>query len=728
MKTRNGFRRSTRTMGYIAAIITLFLVIAQHPVWTEEQVQGVATQSKAVAENSVAIQKAVQTAFSKGDAAFIKNVGQWSAAEIRYALDTHGINVGLTDQGPRFQIFQRKAAAPPSSTPASPDPKDEDTSPAFSMHEFSILFDGAAQVSPQGRAQTTQTYNYLTGPSEQHAQNVPAFQSVWYEGLYQGIDLELIGHRAQLKYNFHVAPGADPNAIRIRYDNVAGITLNTNGALTINIAEDWKSLNDSPPYCYQVINGKETPVAAQYNLLDNYSYGFSITGTYDPTLPLVIDPEIVWGSYIGGNDYDRGWSITADGDGNILVTGTTYSADWISGGWDTTFNPDENNQDAFVLKMAADGTPLWSTYLGGESIESGNDITTLPNGDVVVVGYTCSYGWVSGGWDTSDRIANNGFVVKLASDGTHVWSSYLKGSASGVATDSQGNILLTGLTLYSNWISGGWNSTFSGNGNRHEGYVVKLGSDGSHLWSSYLGGYDRDSGSGIAVDNEDNVLISGSTDSTEWISGGYDTVLSGGRDGFVVKLTPNGAHIWSTYLGGEGQEGCQEITLDNCGNILVSGHTTFCDWTSNKWHAETELGGYDGFAAKLTPAGEHVWSTSFGGIYDENSYDLAVDSKNNILLTGRTMSSNWISGGWNSSYNDSSSDAFIIKLNTFGNHVWSSYLGNDGESIGYGITVDQNDHAWVTGETTFSDFSSISWNNTYHGETDWLCRQTPPDR
>jgi len=245
----------------------------------------------------------------QGPSVFIENAGQWGAPEIRFALDGQGANVGLTDRGPKFQLF-RELPRPAEAAAQVADPADParagDRAPApREMHAFGLLFDGAAAVSPEGRGLSERTYNYNVGPVEQHRSGVRSFESVWYSSVWPGVDLEVTGRRTGVKYTFHVAPGADWRSVTLRYDGIQGLSLRADGGLEIRVKEGWEPLVDAAPLVYQEVDGEKRPVAGAFRLVDDHAYGFDVTGAYDPARPLVIDPDIAWGVGPGGDSPPR---------------------------------------------------------------------------------------------------------------------------------------------------------------------------------------------------------------------------------------------------------------------------------------------------------------------------------------------------------------------------------------------------------------------------------------
>ena len=235
----------------------------------------------------------------------------------------------------------------------------------------------------------------------------------------------------------------------------------------------------------------------------------------------------------------------------------------------------------------------------------------------------------------------------------------------GIAADSSGNVLVTGRTESAGWVLGGWDTSF--NGDDTDAYVTKLSPGGGHLWSSYIGGSDEDHGKGIAADSSGDVLVTGYTTSAGWVSGGWDTTYNG-WDGFVTKLSSGGDHLWSSYLGGDGYDGGLGIAVDSSDNVLVTGHTNSTGWVSGGWDTNYNNGD-DAFVAKLSPGGGHLWSSYLGGSDDDYGYDIAADSFGNLLVTGYTESEGWVSGGWDTTY-DGYSNAFVAKIiNTDAVHI-----------------------------------------------------------
>lgn len=425
----------------------------------------------------------------------------------------------------------------------------------------------------------------------------------------------------------------------------------------------------------------------------------------------IADSVLAWSTYLGGSDDDGGRYVALDADGNILIAGGTSSAAWIAGGYDTSYH---GAFDAFVAKLSPAGEPIWSTYLGGSGEDWGLGVAVDSAGNVYVTGETDSPGWTSNGYDTIYEGGGDVFVTKLSPTGEHIWSTYLGGAGEdiglGVRVDPAGNLVVVGETSSSEWAQNGYDTNYKGNG---DGFVAKLSPAGDLIWGTYLGGGSSDQCHDIAVDSMGNIALAGRTSSSGWVSGGYDTSHGGGSDGFAAKLSATGELLWSTYLGGGSGDYGYGIAVDSLGNVLATGRTWSGGWVSGGYDTAYDGGG-DIYVAKLSPTGAHIWSTYLGGNDGDRGDRIAVDNAGNILFTGYTRSGGWVSGGFDVSY-PGSYDAFVAKLRPTGEPVWSSYLGGSDKDWGFGIAVDPGGNAIVTGESRTPGWISGGFDTSFNG-------------
>jgi hypothetical protein len=471
---------------------------------------------------------------------------------------------------------------------------------------FRTTFDGARPVEPVAANRLSAQVNYLIGnnPDEWH-QNLETYATVMYPGLFDGIDLYASGSRAALKYEFHVAPGADPNQIVVRYEGIDGLFLDDGGNL--HVLTPRGQMLDQAPVIYQDIGGERVPVAGSYRIVDQTGYGFEITGAYDTTKPLVIDPELLWTTFLGSAEEDCIRGIAVEGN-YAYVTGWTYGSGFpTKSAYDTTFN--RGNRDAFVAKFDVTQTGanslVYSTYLGGSDDDAGQAIA-VTNGYAVIAGGTRSsdfptagpaYDWsYNGGEDFGDA-----FAVRLDTTGTDLmYSTYLGGTAGdwgqGVAvniTDYNsyngdfpiGHYLIHvgGFTYSANFPTqmGPYGIPGPGEPNPHQstlgglsdGFLSVLDTDADYyderlIYSSYYGGSLEDYVLAISLTNDlwrDDVELTGFTYSPDLpmdtrhgdvVGGnGFDQTYNGGADAFDIRACTNlGRQEGATYIGGSGDD------------------------------------------------------------------------------------------------------------------------------------------------------------------------------
>jgi hypothetical protein len=419
-------------------------------------------------------------------------------------------------------------------------------------------------------------------------------------------------------------------------------------------------------------NFPTTPGA--FNTLSNGSVDVFVTKV-DST-----GTALVYSTYLGGGSENWGFGIAVDGSGNAYITGWTSSSTFPTtpGAFDTSFN---GLIDVFVTKLNASGTALvYSTYLGGAIWwDQGYAIAVDGSGNAYITGRTWSSNFptTSGAFDTSFNGIFDIFVTKLNASGTAlVYSTYLGGedydSGYGIVVDSSGNAYITGWTSSSNFPATPGIFDTSYNGGYSDVFVSKLNASGTALvYSTYLGGGRDDFGNGIAVDGSGNTYITGYTLSSNFPTtlGALDTSYNSGlyeQDVFVSKLNASGtALVYSTYLGGGGDDEGNSIAIDSSGDAYITGNSFFGFPTTPGAFDISYNGGYsDVFVSKLNASGTAlVYSTYLGGGNDEVGNGIAVDGSGNAYITGETQSSNFPTtpGAFDTSFNGGY-DVFVTKL------------------------------------------------------------------
>jgi len=609
------------------------------------------------------------------------------------------------------------------------------------------------------------TSNYFIGndPGKWHT-NIPNYTQVQYANIYPGVDLVYYGTEGKLEYDFVIQPGADPRQIVLdigavgeppRAQHDAPLRVDGNGDLVVTTGDG--ELRFHKPMVYQPLNARDVgaglvpaqghPQGVPLRMIDGkYALkGNRITfevARYDKTKPLVIDPVLSYSTYLGGTGGDIANGIAVDGSGNAYITGMTGSVDFP-----TSLSAEQGTYagggDAFVVKLNATGSGIiYSTYLGGGGPDVGYSIAIDSSGNAYAAGSTSSTAFPTvnafqpvyggpGASQTGNTPQSNGFIAKLNPTGTALlYSSYLGGSTvvgakpadsiRAVAVDGSGAAYVTGSAESTDFPT--VNPLQIANNGASDAFVTKVSPSGSALvYSTYLGGSGADVGQAITVDAAGNAYLTGYTLSNNFPTQNASQSMSGGgSDAFVAQLDPAGASlVFSTYLGGSGQDRAFGIALDSKGSIYLAGDTSSTDFpvTANAFQSINNGQG-DAFISKLAPGGGAlVYSTFVGGAAQDQATAVAVDSAGNAYITGFTLSSTFptrdplqatlgISGASECS-SGICPDAFVAELNASGAVVYSTYLGGSGTDSGQAIAVDSLGQAYVAGSTTSSNFPVI---------------------
>ncbi|MBI3933410.1 MAG: SBBP repeat-containing protein [Acidobacteria bacterium] len=570
--------------------------------------------------------------------------------------------------------------------------------------------------------------NYLLGNDRsQWRSGVQSYSKVEYADVYPGIDLVYYGNPQQLEYDFIVAPGASPHAIQIDFSGADGLRLDAAGDLIVSLSDPSEA--DPPvrmrrPVIYQETHGQRREISGRYTLRGERRVGFEVAA-YDPQLPLVIDPVLNYSTYLGGSGWEEVYGIGVDATGNVYVTGFTTSPDFpLASPFRATKSTAE---DVFISKVSADGSQLiYSTYLGGNDTDDARGLTVDSTGRVTVAGYTYSTNFPVMSAFQNNRSGTNtadGFVARLNESGSAlVYSTYLGGSGDdlilGLASGADGSAYVTGQTTSSNFpttASGFQRSRAS----TRDGFVTKLSPAGNTLaYSSYLGGNsDFEEAQAVAVDGGGNAFVTGFTLSTNFpVVNAFQGSRAAGvcvdqgflvpcYDVFVTKVSASGSQlIYSTYLGGDGDDIGNRIAVDSEGSAYVAGQTISTNFpTANP--VQAAWGGLeDGFLTKLSPNGASLaYSTYLGGQLTDTADAVAVNDLREAYVTGGTDSNDFPI--LNSIQPLNGFNAYVLKMSTAGNALlYSTYLGGSGGEKGYAVAADSSGSVFIGGATASTDF------------------------
>jgi hypothetical protein len=534
--------------------------------------------------------------------------------------------------------------------------------PPLALREVTRLEFAGADPNPVVVAQDPGpgVVNYFLGNDPARWKTgLPTSRAVLYRGLYKQIDLKIYGRAGAVEYDWVVNPGGNVRDIRFRIAGGAPASLDQDGNLVLRVHQgDWIQRR---PTAYQVIDGKRSEVRAEFRTDPDGTFGIAVA-PYDQAHPLTIDPVIsmIFSTYLGGTKNEEGRDLAVSANGNVFVTGATDSSNFPAKSG-VSLVP-AGSQDVFVTKFAVSGRDLvYSTYLGGKGADRAYGIA-LKGGTAYITGST----------NSKDFPTRNAY----------------QGSAGG----------------------GG------------DAFVAVIHSSGGALvYSTYLGGKGTDSSQDIAVDTQGAAYVTGFTSSSDFpLASALDAKISG-QDAFVTKLAPGGASlVYSTFLGGSGQDAGQAIALNAQGSAFVAGSTTSNNFPTAGAYDGTYNGSGDAFVARLSPSGwSLVYATYLGGSKADVAYGIALDKSGAAYVTGQTASSDFPVKNALDGVLDGK-DAFVTKLSATGKKlVYSTFLGGAKDEAGLGIAVQTDGTASVTGLTQSSDFPTLaSIDNTYNGNQD----------
>src|SRR5215510_3646990 len=539
---------------------------------------------------------------------------------------------------------------------------------------------------------------------------VRQFRKVRYEGVYPGVDLIYYGAQRQLEYDFVVAPHYDPRAIKLVFEGAEQLRVDADGDLVLSLGGG--ELRQRKPVIYQEVNGARRQVAGGYVQTGAREVGLAVAA-YDFDRPLVIDPVILYSTFLGGDSYDSGQSIALDAAGAIYVMGQTDSKNFPVTAEALKKISAAQQRDIFITKLNPAGTALvYSTYLGGDSgLDEGYGLAVDAAGAVYLTGrtYAANFPVTSGAAQTSLSGENDAFVAKLNATGSALLYSTLLGGNNldwgrDIAIDTAGNMYVTGQTSSSNFptTEGALQKTLgnvSGNA-----FVAKITAAGVVAYSTLYGAGNLASGNAIEVDTAGNAFVAGDV-SAAAASQSADRI-------FVLKLNPTGSQLLFNFtpaIASGNITDAEDVVLDNAGNIYVTGATTGGLMATPGAFQTTPRGRVDAFVLKLNAAGALTYFTYLGGRESEVGAGLALDGAGNIYVAGWTISPDFPTlnapqgqyGGGGLPFGD----GFITKLNADGSALlYSTYLGGFGNDAITDIAVDGAGNAYVTGITLTAAF------------------------
>jgi Beta-propeller repeat len=731
-----------QTLGWVfgAALLISTASVAQQTTTTQSSRLGSSPHGQ------------VSAAFDKLPLTFEANQGQ-TGAQAKFVAHGKGYSAFLTAGGMILSLRPSKILqAQPMANAA---PTASPNQPLKTTLQFNLL--GAAQ-NPMviGEDQRPGRANYFFGKDPKRwLTNVPTYGRVRYKNVYPGIDLVYYGNRQRLEYDFAVSAGGDPNRIQFEIKGADQIQLDSNGDLILKISGD--EVRFQSPIVYQESRGQRVDVNGQYAITDSTHVGFRVA-QFDSSKPLVIDPVLVYSTYLGGSGDESPTGIAIDSAGSIYVGGYTDSIDFPLATLGT-LSPGDSH--AFVAKLDATGSNLiYSDYLGGSSLDIAYALTLDGTNNVYISGTTASsdFPMVSPYQGTYPG-ASSAFLTKISPDGSSLlYSTYFGGNGYGVsvalAVDGSGNMIIAGYTTSTNLpVANAYQASVSANLGGvfgTYGFLTKFSPDGSSLaYSTYFGGSSNVEGvcqgspcwfgpvsyiAGMAMDSSGSAYVAGNTDTSDFpvTSGAYLTTdtIPDGQVGFVGKFDSSGSLQYSTYFYDPSGStiGIDAIAADESGSAYITGQgisdvsfpitsTSICD------PAVYGEGCSTAFVTKFDPSGATLlYSTFLGPNNSAQPAALKIDSNKDVYVLASSYSPSFSLVNplepWTNPDDLLDWEALVVEIDpTATSQLWSTFLGGSSGSYGAGLALDSTGNLFVLGRTSATDFpiTQTAFQNQYGG-------------
>lgn len=573
--------------------------------------------------------------------------------------------------------------------------------------------------------------NYYLAHCPQGIIDIHSFKKIIYKNIYPSIDLEFYYSNGNLKFDYIILPGGNPNDIKYQYIGADETKLTSSNSL--EIVTPFGNFSEKPLYCYQKENSELITEINSKIIINNGVISYKI-GDYNKSKTLVIDPEIEWSTFFGGSDRDAAMNIEIDDESNVYVDHLIRSID-IPATPGTLKVKTSTDEDICISKMTKDGELIWSTIIGGSDIDGSNVMDVR---DTII--------WIMADCHSSDfpvtpdafQKTLGGYVdivlVRLSSSGKLMYSTYYGGNG------YDGNLDCEIDKYYNVWFAGRTtcknlpitsNADRTGNDSFYDGFILKFDNSNKRVYASYFGGLNDDSIENMTLDTEGNPAVTG------WTTGYYfpttnnafQKTFGGDTDAFLTKLDTNGKIIWSSYFGGKGFDIGSNLTSDLDGNFILYGYTNSSDiFVSGNAFQKQNAGGMDAFIAKFDNSGKIIWSTYFGGDGNEADQSLIfqtggveTDNFGNIAISGITKSSNLpVTTDALSNTLNGQIDGFAAVFNQHGSPIWSSYIGGSQSDGCRDIAFNGKNHLHVIGWTESPDFPTTdnAFQKNYAGNGD----------
>jgi hypothetical protein len=641
-----------------------------------------------------------KAAFSQLPLRFEANRGQFGPS-VRYAARGGGYDLLFSNQGASLRFATSK--------------------------KVDISLPGAnPKASIQGLDPMRARSNYLVGSRDNWHTDVANYARLQSSQVYPGIDLIYYGSNNRLEYDFILAPGADPGAIRMRFHGDGTLRVTPEGDLEYEGPDG--VMVQQRPVIYQEDGAGRHEVAGRYKLVSRDTVALRVNG-YDRHRKLVIDPILSYSTYLGGSQNDVINSVQLGPKGLIYMCGSTQTQDIpaINGAYN---NNNAGLTDIFLAILdpskQGNGQLVYFSYLGGSSVDICLALAVDQNGVAYMTGTTNSTNFPIAGNSVQTlgpAVVTEAFVAAIDPSQygmvSLIYSTFLGGqtganSGNAIALDQAGNMYVAGTTKSSDFpvTDSAYAGVLYGTS---DAFLTELTLYSSTIvYSSYLGGENDDDGRGVAIAANGQVYVAITTDSYMFPLAGpsYNSNNSGGYDVAIALFDVTKSNlqslVYSTYIGGSSNDVVRGVALDPQGNLLITGYTLSGNFPVTSDAAQfSNAGNGDVFVAAvnaMTPSSFLKYSTFLGGSDGDVAYAVASDPSGNIYVTGYTLSpdfpitSNAPQPQWGQGIN-----IFIAKIKPHvagpGALQYSTYLGGATVNTGLSLAVGSDGTAYAAGQT-----------------------------
>jgi hypothetical protein len=558
--------------------------------------------------------------------------------------------------------------------------------------------------------------------------NIPSYAALIYQGLFPGIDLRYDGQVGQLKGTYTVAPHASPAAIRWSYAGAQHLAIEpATGDMQIRLPGG-ELLREHAPVAWQAVDGQRVFVPARF-ALDGDTAHFEL-GDYDPNQPLVIDPTLSIGTFLGGSGADYGRGIAVDTQGNIYVVGDFFSSDFL--GDNTTTS---GSKDVIVLKLNPNGTQvIYGWFIGGTGADEGLAITVNSAGEAFILVDPGTSFPLENAPISAPPSVGDGVLAKFDAAGQLAYSTYIGFGLSNIYTGNaiavgpDGGVYITGETYIAIHVL---RELAFAKLDPATGTVAKL--------FATRGVYPVSNGAAIAISTDGTIYLTGATygsratdfpttpDAAQPICGrrqalGLDRDCD--SDAFVLVFNQDLTVRYASYLGGNGTDAARGIAVDGQGNIIVTGTVFSADFPVKNaiqpsCPADPSTGGcsYDGFVTKIAASGGLVYSSYLTSSEPEAqtfATDVVVDKEGNAYVYGFTngtalpiknaIQPTRATGVCLGGFDRFCFDTFVTELAADGSLIFGSYLGGSLDEYSGSIAIDPAGALYLVGYTESRNF------------------------